>query len=178
IHSPCCQCACDVGKKKRAVLGHNRQFIPMPSPNQLKLNGIRSEMSGEFEVLQNFLGAKSSKIALGQSFQKGLELLCRMWNQRLESRDVLIVLLVGMEALIGGAAQTIRRGNVELPHILSLPGRQRLGIHRLDVCISEQCQQFEPLGRAYLVAECLNRSWIVDIPAQSRGNFKMAGDQE
>ena len=102
------------------------------------MHRIFRQLSGHVNVLQHFFRTIGSQIALRQTFEKRRDFLRRLRSKCLQPGDAVVVLGLGMDALVGGAAHAIGSRNIELPNVLSLPRGKRLGIYRLDVSIGKQ----------------------------------------
>ena len=83
-----------------------------------------------------------------------------------------------MHALVGGAVEIVRGGNVDLPDIFGLPWGERFGVHRLDVGVGEQAEHLQAFLRFHLFGEHPNGFGLENIAAQRRGHLHVAADQE
>ena len=126
---------------------------------------VRRDPSGHLDVSQHIVGRVRSQVALGQALEKPLQFFPSRGDQGAHVCKV-IIFLVGVEALVHAVIEGIEGRNIELPDVLRFPGSEGVGVHRLDVCVGEQSEHFEALGRFHLFRKSADRCRVENVAAQ------------
>ena len=177
VHSPCSQNARKSCEQEWTILRDQGQIVPVTASFQLHDDGIVAQVIGHLHVAHHFFGGMHEEISLGKPLKECLESAASDRRKGTEPRQFFVV-EIGMYSLIRAAIQVIVRRHVKLPHVLRLPGSERLRIHSLNIGVREQGEHFQALRGSHLFCENRNRSGIKDVSPQGCRQLQVIGDEK
>ena len=134
--------------------------------------GSLSRLSGHLEVIANLLGQAGLQVALRQAFKELLQrIVLRGGNHGADAIEQRGIDGGVIADLVHRAVHEVGGGHVELPEVLGLPRRQRVGVDGLDVGEGHQGEHLQQLRAADLLGEAAHVFQVEDVAAHGAATF-------